>query len=189
METIVHGPVTVRGPVHIIGQGTEGGLTTDHDAIYVWPSLIESGTAALVTSTGTGNVGAYWAFDQTTLERVKFSWKPPTNWEGFAGRVGFIAPATGGGSVTWRWKHNPLLLGGNPADAVVTVGAASMAGPTGLGAGWTYGDVAGSAVSPIAIPSNLALYTTEIERVPDGSAGTDDMAGDAGLIVVTMTRY
>src|SRR5690606_11988216 len=133
------------------------------------------------------NFSAYWAFDATTPEIVSFEWAPPMEWEAFVGRIGFLAPLAGGDSVRWEWSHLPLALGGNPTNAKTVVGTVDMAGPAGFGSGWTYGDVAGSVASPVAInPLATPIMLTTIRRVADHA--NDTMSGDAGLVIATMTR-
>jgi hypothetical protein len=183
--------VDTTGMVTKMGDGTRTWTAlpavaafTGHDAFYLWAVDMAGGDATYTQNSLSSSFPSYWLFDQTTPERVKFVWTPPIEWTAFVGRIGFIAPGTGGNNVVWRWSHYALPLGGNPATAMSVLGTATMAGPAGFGSAWTYGDLAGSVGSPIDISSG-GVMLSEIERV--AGDGSDTLAGDAALVVVTMT--
>jgi hypothetical protein len=164
----------------------DGPILSNHDALYFFGQDFE-GTAGYVSSASTDNAPPYWAFDATTVERIKWQWVPPEGWDVWTMRIAWLAPGASDGNVVWRYKHHGLLLGGDPTTALTTVATtAALTAPAGLGSAWRYDNLATN-VRVVRGPLGEAPhYISVIDRFASDAADTN--SADAAIFMVTVTR-
>lgn len=170
--TVTGGVAFWNGPIH-----------TNHDAQYFYPADMH-GTAGLVTNAATLNAPPYWAFDQTVVERIKWTWTPGDAWASYVVRMGWLNTGFAAGNVRWRYyeRRNVVNAGSPNGDwtaAPVQVAEITSAAP--LLNGNKYEDLA------VAVPTSpLTVVMSVIERIIAGVPS--NLAGDAGIYIVTTTR-
>lgn len=176
--------ITERGPLGRLEVG--GPVLSGHDALYFYPERFQ-GTAGFVSQAATDNAPSNWAFDQTTVERIKWQWVPPTGWGSWTMRMGWLSPVGSGGNVVWRYKHLPLYLGGSAVDALTTINTtAALAAPAAFGTAWRYDEIATNIAVTLGAFGEAPIYQSVIDRF--ATDATDTLAADAAVFVVTVTR-
>lgn len=161
----------------------DGAIHTDHDARYFYPADMV-GTAQLVSSAGTLQAPPYWAFDQSTVERVKWLWTPGDAWESYVVRLGWINTGFGAGNVRWRYYERRTVVNagqplGNWVATPTQVAEITSAAPQLDGN--RYEDLA------VDVPvTPLTVVMSIVERITSGVPS--NLAADAGLYIATATR-
>lgn len=178
--------VTASGPLSELR--VAGPVLTNHDAIWFGGQDFE-GTAGYTSEAATDAAPSHWDFDQTTVERIKWQWTPPSGWKAFTMRVLWINPGAGTGNVVWRYKHLYLNLGGNPTAALTTVNTLTNAAPAVLGTAFNYDDIA-TATQITTIDLGAGPINPTVLSVIDrfASDAADTCNGDAAIVRVSVTR-
>lgn len=181
-------PNLVTGDLVIAGGGT---LLTDHDERW-WvgqdfgPDDGAAGYADFVTSHAQAALPAYWRFDQTSPEILKWLWVPGDGWDAYTLRLAWLTPDVSAGNVVWRYSRafydfNSALTG---APTVVAT-LAPVAAPAAVGAAWRYTELA--TADPITRGGlGESAILSVVERVA-GDAG-DTANGDVGVWAASATR-
>jgi hypothetical protein len=179
--------LTIRGG-NLAVEGTGNTVLTPHDALYAWPTDMQS-NGTLVPASAADTSLPRWSLADAATQRVKWAWAIPVGWNSLTVRFGWDNESTNAGDVKFQFAYRHIYAfqeGDVNAGAVTTIAIPAI---TALG----------QYDSAYSLPTELAGITTPNGFLGDkpfmqcaltrlGSDGTDNLVGAVAVYVATATR-